>query len=116
MDYKQKPRLTIFTNKYAGSPIKRKDGIFVTDSKGDPIKQGSFNGKINLPEGLPAGDYEVSIYKAISKTGDEYMSGTIKKAFVRQDKPIDSHSEAKGNAYAPEANHVEEELDDSLPF
>lgn len=115
MDYTQKPRLTIFANKYAGLPIKKKDGTFVTDSKGNPINQGNFNGKINLPEGLPAGDYEVSIYKAISKTGGEYMSGTIKKAYVKQDKPIDAHSQDKGNGYAPESNHVVEDADDGFP-
>ena len=64
---------------------------------------------------MPAGDYEVSIYKAISKTGGEYMSGTIKKAYVKQDKPIDAHSQDKGNGYAPESNHVEEDADDGFP-
>jgi hypothetical protein len=112
MDYTQKPRLTIFTNKYAGSPIKKKDKTFVTDSKGDPINQGDFNGKINLPEGLPAGDYEVSIYKKV-KNGNEYMSGTIKKAYVKQDKPIDAHSQDKGNGYAPESNYINQEFGES---
>jgi hypothetical protein len=120
MDYKQQPRLIIFTNKYAGTPIKKKDGSFVEDSNGNPIKQGSFNGKINLPEGLPAGDYEVSIYKAIVKSGvksgEEYMAGRIKKAYVKQDKPIDAHSQSKGNGYAPESNHVEESFSDEEVF
>jgi len=44
------------------------------------------------------------------------MSGTIKKAYVKQDKPIDAHSQSKGNGYAPEPNHAEEENDDSIPF
>jgi hypothetical protein len=44
------------------------------------------------------------------------MSGTIKKAYVKQDKPIDAHSQSKGNGYAPESSHVGEDLSDEIPF
>ena len=122
MNYQEQPRLTIFKNDNAGKPIKKQDNTFVSDSNGNPIKQSELNGKINLPEGLAAGDYEVAIYKkeyTDKKTGElkTMYSGRIKKAFVKQDRPIDAHSQSKGNGYAPKSNHVEEELDDStIPF
>ena len=107
MDYKNEPRLTIFPNGYAGNPIKKNDGTFVTNSKGEPVKHGELNGKINLPEGLPAGDYEVSIYKkeyTDKKTGESktMYSGRIKKAYVK--KVVDEHSRAKADAYVREDN------------
>ena len=107
MTYEKKPRIAIFTNNNAGDPIKRKDGSLVTKTNGENLLQCDFNGKINLPEGLAAGDYEVNIYKATAKSGLEYMSGTIKPAF----KKIEKHSEEKGNAYQPQ-----EETEDAVPF
>lgn len=83
MQYQPKPRLSLFVNKMAGQPIKRKDGTLVTNANGDSITHGSFNGKINLPEGLPAGEYEVSVYNTTAKSGLEYLSGPIKKAWVK---------------------------------
>ena len=94
MQYEPKPRLSLFVNKMAGQPIKRKDGTLVTNTKGNSITHGSFNGKINLPEGLPAGEYEVSVYNTIAKSGLEYLSGTIKKAWV---KPTDQNTQDKQN-------------------
>jgi len=98
MAYEQKPRLTLFINQNEGKPIKKNDGSFVTNAKGEQILQGAFNGKINLPEGLPAGDYEVSIYRATSKAGLDYFAGNIKPAFVKKDK-VSKHSQDKGNGY-----------------
>jgi len=112
MQYEQKPRLTLFINQNEGKPIKKKDGSFVTKSNGENILQGSFNGKINLPEGLPAGDYEVSVYRATSKAGLEYFAGNIKPAFVKRE-GVSKHSEDKANGYAPQSNHAE---DDSVPY
>ncbi len=104
MTYEQRPRIAIFTNKFAGQPIKKKDGSFVTKSNGENLLQSDFSGKINLPEGLPAGDYEVNIYKSVAKSGLEYMSGTIKPAF----KKIDKHSQDKGNGYQEQPEDSEE--------
>lgn len=115
MNYKEQPRLTIFKNENAGKPITKNDGSFVTDSNGNPIKQSELNGKINLPEALEAGDYEVSIYKkeyTDKKTGQvkTMYSGRIKKAYVKKDKAVDSHNRAKANAY------VQEESPEDFPF
>lgn len=108
MTYEQKPRLTLFINQHEGKPIKKKDGTFVTKSSGEKILQGAFNGKINLPEGLPAGDYEVSVYRSTSKSGLEYLSGNIKPAYVK-DKAIDTHNKAKANGYQQQVEESEEE-------
>lgn len=118
MNYNEHPRIVLFPNTDAGQPIKKKDGSYVEDSNGNPIKHGEYSGKINLPEGLPAGDYEVSIYSkeySDKKTGElkVMLSGRIKKAWV---KPLDQHSIDKGNGYAPKSNHVEEEISDEIPF
>jgi hypothetical protein len=114
MQYEPKPRLTLFINQHEGKPIKKKDGSFVTKANGDQILQGAFNGKINLPEGLPAGDYEVSVYGSTSKAGLQYFAGNIKAAYVK--KEVDAHNSAKSDGYAPESNHVEEDQEDSIPF
>ena len=113
MTYEQKPRLTLFINQHEGKPIKKKDGTFVTKANGEEILQGAFNGKINLPQGLPAGDYEVSVYRSTSKSGLEYLAGNIKPAYLKKDKPIDSHNEAKANGYQQQ---VEENDDSEIPF
>jgi hypothetical protein len=115
MNYQEQPRLTIFKNEHAGKPIKKQDGSFVSDSNGNPIKQSELNGKINLPEDLAAGDYEVAIYKkeyTDKKTGElkTMYSGRIKKAYVKQDRPIDAHSRAKADAFQPQ-----KDLDDTIP-
>ena len=74
----------MFPNKTAGKPMVRKDGSEVINpNSGEVINQCDFNGKITLPEGLPAGEYEVNVYRNISKAGNEYMSGKIKKAWVK---------------------------------
>ena len=113
MNYTEQPRLTIFKNSNAGKPIKKNDGSFVTDSNGNPIPQSDLNGKINLPEGLAAGDYEVAIYKkeyTDKRTGEKktMYSGRIKKAFIKQDKSVDPHSEAKGNGFQPQQGDGED--------
>lgn len=113
MSYEQKPRLTLFTNKNEGKPIKKQDGSFVVKADGEQILQGSFNAKINLPEGLPAGDYEVSVYRSIAKSGIEYFAGNIKKAWVKKETQIDQHSKAKADAYQSQAD---EAFDDEIPF
>ncbi len=115
MQYEQKPRLTLFVNQHEGKPIKKKDGSFVTKANGENILQGAFNGKINLPEGLPAGDYEVSVYGSTSKAGLQYFAGNIKAAYVKKE-GISKHSQDKANGYAPESNHAEEEIDQEIPF
>jgi single-stranded DNA-binding protein len=43
---------------------------------------------------------------------DEIMINEVKLA----EKYVSKHVEDKSNGYAPQANHIEEELDDSLPF
>jgi hypothetical protein len=111
MSYEPKPRLTLFINQHEGKPIKKQDGTFVTKANGEEILQGAFNGKINLPEGLPAGDYEVSVYRSVSKSGLEYLAGNIKAAYVKKDK-VDQHSQAKGNGFQPQA----EDSTDEIPF
>lgn len=110
-----KSKLTIFKNNNAGQPIKKKDGSIV-EYDGKPMLQPSLNGKINLPEGLPAGDYEVAIYQYIAdKNPDKpplkYYSGTIKPAF----KKTNQHSVDKGNGYAPKEKSInlnEDNVDD----
>ena len=62
---------------------------------------------ITLPDGLPAGEYEVNVYRNISKAGKEYMSGKIKKAWV---KPEEGEKKAYNSEAAPE------EDSDSIPF
>jgi len=113
-----KSKLTIFKNNNAGQPIKKKDGSIV-EYDGKPMLQPSLNGKINLPEGLPAGDYEVAIYQYTSDKNPDrpplkYYAGTIKAAWKKDDsfkkaaKIVD-----KMNAKKP----VEEDFDDDLvPF
>jgi hypothetical protein len=105
-----KSKLTIFKNEKVGQPIKRNDGS-VVEYNGEPMLHCDLNGKINLPEGLPAGDYEVAIYKKKSKSGLSYYAGTIKEAWKKA-KPVDAHNTTKANGYVAE----EEDLDDSLPF
>jgi hypothetical protein len=112
MSYEQKPRLTLFINQHEGKPIKKKDGSFVTKANGENILHGAFNGKINLPEGLLAGDYEVSVYRSTSKAGLEYFAGNVKPAYVK--KEVDAHNSAKADGYAPQSN--DEEIDQSIPF
>lgn len=107
-DYKQVPNLTIFKNDKAGQPVVR-NGQPV-EYNGKPIIESDLNGKITLPEGLNAGEYEVKIYKKISKAGKSYYSGTIKPAFVKRDKTISQHSVDKGNAY-----QNQNDMDDELP-
>lgn len=105
MTYEPKPRLTLFINQHEGKPIKKNDGSFVINAKGDQILHGSFNGKINLPAGLPAGDYEVSVYRSTSKAGLDYFAGNIKAAFIKKDqvaKEVFKHSQEKGNAFQPD--------------
>lgn len=119
-----KSKLTIFKNNYAGQPIKKEDGSIV-EYDGKPMLQPSLNGKINLPEGLPAGDYEVAIYQYTSdknpdKPALKYYSGTIKPAWKKEDgfdkaaKILDKHNAAKANAYNPKEQ--EEDLDERIPF
>jgi hypothetical protein len=111
MQYEQKPRLTLFINQNEGKPIKKKDGSFVTKANGDNILQGAFNGKINLPEGLPAGDYEVSVYHSLSKAGLGYFAGNIKPAFVKKE-GISQHAVDKGNGFVSESD----DSTDEIPF
>lgn len=105
-DYKQIPNLAIFKNDNAGKPAMR-DGKPVVYN-GNPIIECDLNGKITLPEGLPAGKYDVKIYKKLSKAGKSFYSGTIKPAY---EKKIDAHSKAKADGYQPEPD-----LDDSIPY
>jgi hypothetical protein len=119
-----KPRLTLFHNKLAGMNIKKKDGSFVTNANGEPVVHGVFNAKINLPEGLEAGEYEVSVYNSTSKAGFEYMAGTIKKAWKKPDGDNGSfnakklvedagnkHNQSKANGFVPDVD-----MDDEIPF
>ena len=62
-----KARIVIFKNTYKAK-------------EGDKFPPSDFNGTINLPEGLPAGDYSVGIYENESKKGLKYMSGNIRPA------------------------------------
>ena len=109
-DYKQIPNLTIFKNDRAGKQVFRNGQPVEYDGK--PIIESDLNGKITLPEGLNAGEYEVKIYKKVSKAGTTYYSGTIKPAYVKRDKAISQHSVDKGNGY----QNQQEEEDDSVPF
>lgn len=104
-----KPKLTIFKNEKAGQPIKKKDGS-VVEYNGQPMLQPALNGKINLPEGLPAGDYDIGIYQYESKKGTKYYSGTIKPAW----KKPDAHNEAKQNGYQPQEEG--DFISDDCPF
>lgn len=92
-----KPKLTIFENKLAGQPIKRKDGS-VVEYNGEAMLHCQLNGKIELPEGLSKGEYEIAIYQNTSRSGLVYYSGNIKPAFKKDNK----HSVDKGNAYQPQ--------------
>jgi hypothetical protein len=106
MQYEKKQGLLMFPNKGAGKPMVKSDGSMVVNSNtGEVVNQCDYNGKITLLEGLPAGDYEVNVYRNISKNGNEYMSGKIKKAWV---KPEDS----KQAANQPDS----EENDQDIPF
>ena len=131
MTKEKKPNIVIFTNKEAGQPVKKQDGSFVVNAQGDSFNQSDFTGKIELPEGLPAGNYEVAIYKSTAKSGLEYLRGNIRPAWVKKEgeqdekkfngkefvkKAQNAHNSAKGNGYVPQSNHVEEELSDEIPF
>ncbi len=96
-----KPKLTIFKNKKAGQQITKKDGSAV-EYNGNPVLYCDLNGKIELPEGLPAGKYEVAIYKNTAKSGLVYYSGNIKPEYVSEEKQ--------------EQPQKEEELGEDLPF
>ena len=112
-----KAKLTIFKNNNAGQPVKKKDGSIV-EYDGKPMLQPSLNGKINLPEGLPAGDYEVAIYQYISDKNPDrpplkYYSGTIKAAWKKVILgKVNSHSKAKANAYVDE----EDDFNNTVPW
>ena len=110
----QKPRIAIFKNDKAGQSIKKKDGSDV-EYNGRVMLQCDLNGKITLPEALPAGEYEVSIYKQQSKTGLTFYSGTIKAAFKSEKKYNAKEAVAKARA-SHEANSFNDDLDDSVPF
>ena len=103
-----KPKLTIFKNDKVGQPIKKKDGSIV-EYNGEPMLHCDLNGKINLPEGLPAGDYEVSIYKNTAKSGLSYYSGTIKVAWKKSE-------QSKQPQMSQQDSQAFEELDDIIPF
>jgi len=92
MEKQYKPSIAIFKNDKAGEPVKKRDGS-VVEYNGNVMLQPFMNGKITLPEELPAGDYEVGIYQKESKAGLKYYQGTIKEAF----KKVDKHNESKAN-------------------
>jgi len=79
----QKPKIAIFANKQAGQPITKKDGSEVVGSDGKLFLHAHSTGKISLPGGLPAGEYEVAIYKTVAKSGLDYLVGTIKPAWKK---------------------------------
>jgi hypothetical protein len=107
-----KPRLTIFKNNKAGQPILR-NGEPV-EYNGKPLIECDLSGKINLPEGLDAGDYEIAIYKQVSKNGLTYYGGAIKPAFKKKEgdgkfngkkfvaEAQSAHNKAKSNGFAPD--------------
>jgi len=104
----KKPRLTIFKNERAGQQVTKRDGS-VVEYNGKPILHSDLNCIIDLPEGLPAGKYDVSAYKYTSQKGLNYYSGNIKPAY-NPEKKVDQHNQDKANAY------VEEENDQEIPF
>ncbi len=114
-----KNRLSLFKNKKAGQPIKRKDGSIV-EHNGKVISEPEYRGVINMNIKNPATgeyeamDYEVGVYKATAKSGLVYYTGTIKPSFKgdkQQIKPVDNHNVAKGNGYQPDSI-----IDDEVPF
>lgn len=109
MEKNYKPAIAIFKNEKAGQPVLKKDGS-VVEYNGNIMLQPFMNGKITLPEGLPAGDYDVGIYQKESKKGLKYYQGTIKPAF----KKVDKHNESKANAYVAESEELD--LSDDIPF
>lgn len=107
-----KPSLTIFKNDNAGKPVLRQGKPIYLDN-GNQLIQCDLNGKIRLPEDLPAGEYEVNIYKKVKEKPEGnliYYSGTIKPAF-KKDKP-NAHTQAKQNGYVPS----DEPIEDEIPF
>lgn len=112
-----KAKLTIFKNNKAGQPIKKRDGS-VVEYNGKTMYEPALNGKINLPEGLPAGDYEVGIYQYESNKNPDkpplkYYSGTIKEAWKKEVKPANQPSEAGASVHNP---NEEDDFGDSVPF
>ena len=107
-EYKKVPTLTIFKNDKAGKQVMRQGQP--VEYNGKPIVESDLNGKISLPEGLAAGEYEIKIYKKTAKTGLAYYSGTIKPAYVKPSK----HDQDKANGYQNQGQ--EEENFDSIPF
>lgn len=110
MEYKQTSNLVLFINSRAGQPA-LKNGK-VVEYNGKQITESDFNGKITLPEGLPAGEYEVKIYKRQSKAGKPFFSGNIKPAF----KKIDQHSQDKSNGYQKDSISQDYDLNDEVPW
>lgn len=109
----QKPRIAIFKNDKAGQPIKKKDGSNV-EYNGRIMLQCDLNGKITLPEALPAGEYEVSIYKQKSKADLTFYAGTIKAAF-KSDKKYNAKEEVT-KAVKKHEDSFNPDLNDEVPF
>jgi hypothetical protein len=110
-----KPKLLIFKNEKAGQPIVKRDGSYV-EYNGQKMLEPDLNGKITLPAGLDAGEYQIAIYRATSKKGSSYYSGTIKPAFDKN-KTVNSHNKAKSNGYQPQEEVIGNEFDsESIPF
>lgn len=107
-------KLTLFKNKKAGQPIKKKDGS-VLEFNGKVINEPELRGYINITaDNLEKGEYEVGVYKTTSKNGVVYYSGKIKPAYKQKQesvKPIDNHNITKGNGYQPDNI-----IDDEVPF
>jgi hypothetical protein len=110
-----KSKLRIFKNEKVGQPIKKKDGTIV-EYNGEPMLHCALDGKINLPEGLPAGDYAVAIYQCTSKAGLKYYSGTIKPDFKQKYIAADGQK----LPYQAKAKTLDEAVDDfgsdDIPF
>lgn len=103
--------LNIFKNEKANTQIIDRDGKPVS-YRGEPYMHPELNGKFELKEALPIGEYNIAIYKRTAKSGLVYYSGKIKPAYKKEDN--NSTAEQKPRVAKVAAPYVEP--DDDIPF
>lgn len=116
----EKPRIVIFKNKKAGEVIIRNGSP--VEINGRQLVEADLNAKINLPDDLSAGEYEVSIYKNTAKNGAVYYSGNIKPSY-KQNSGRETNNNFNAKEFVRKAKETHdsfanksEDFDDSVPF
>ncbi len=114
--------LTLFKNQKAGKPM-YKDGVPITNNKGEYVLIPEFNGVLKIEQPLPVGEYEIKLREKVARSGATYYWGGIRK---KEDDKFNQNNyyEKKANGYQREstlglvrqpAKKIEVE-DDEIPF